>query len=170
MTPTSDLVHALRDAFDQTFAEHEPVRTRPTELVVVTIGGHDVVVPLADVAAVGRTKPLALPGTGSLVLGVQQLGRALVPVWDLAALLGQPRSGSPTWVWVAARHPSVGFAVTALRRHTADASTSGATAGATTGLPCTAGVVPVGGDLLPRLDVDSLHDRVRHHARPAQES
>jgi purine-binding chemotaxis protein CheW len=105
MTPGSDDVHGrlaeLRSAFDAAFAapgvepQHEWV-----EFLVIVAGGQRYALRLAELAGLQvDRKVVPVPVDGPALLGLCSVRGHLVPVFDLAALLGtRVPPASPRWI------------------------------------------------------------------------
>jgi purine-binding chemotaxis protein CheW len=104
----------LREAFDATFAAPSAGRVGPgRRLLLVGVGGASCAVPLEHCAAVHAAATITpLPAALPAFRGVAAVGGAILPVYDLAALLGlDARFPHRAWLLVAAgRHP-VAFVV-----------------------------------------------------------
>jgi two-component system chemotaxis response regulator CheV len=81
--------------------------------VHVRIGTELYALPVAHVLEIGEIGQLTVaPGASRATLGVRNLRGDLLPVFDLAAVLGLPRSEAPTRMLVAERGGTrAGFAV-----------------------------------------------------------
>jgi purine-binding chemotaxis protein CheW len=93
----------LRAAFDRAFSE-PPRAQRPAslDLLAVRLRGAPFALPLAAVAGVFADKPLTrLPAAAPDFLGLAGFRGSVVPVYDLAALLGYAVEGAPRWLVVA---------------------------------------------------------------------
>ena len=103
---------ALRLAFDQAFAA--PPREadqRRERLLVLRVGGEPMLGRLDGVDAVERLpRVVPLPGSPPEVRGLAGLRGRLVPVYDLAALLGGLRSGQPAWLILSGTEDPLGLA------------------------------------------------------------
>ena len=106
-------------AFDEAF-------TRPLgagvdgkeDFLIVRIGGRPHAVPLDDVAAMQRAGPMTpVPGTVPELLGLATHHGEILPVYDLAAILGEAGgSGGASW-HLATRHAPLILAVGGFDRH-----------------------------------------------------
>lgn len=111
----------LRDTFDGSFAH--PPRDGTAELVdllSVEAGTDRYVVRVAALAGVVADRPVTpLPDSGPDLLGVVGVRGQLIPVYDLAACLGDSRCAtpSPRWLLLAAGTPPLAFAVDSLAGH-----------------------------------------------------
>ncbi len=104
----------LQLEFDRTFALPEPPTPEALErYLAITLGNSSYAVRLRDVAGLAACRNVvALPGTNRELLGLVGHRSALVPVFDLGALLGHPPCESPRWLILAATTDMVAFAVT----------------------------------------------------------
>jgi purine-binding chemotaxis protein CheW len=102
----------LRLAFDRSFAEApraEPVRLE--DLLAFRVAGDPYAVRLADTRGLfADRKIVRLPSPARELLGVAGFRGAVVPVYDLRALLGYPAAEAPRWLFLAAHASAVGLA------------------------------------------------------------
>ncbi|GAA2582224.1 hypothetical protein GCM10010435_69850 [Winogradskya consettensis] len=121
MSPTevTDRLTELRADFDRSFAE--PARRHDAEhaeLLAVHAGGRPYALRLAQAAGVHSDRPVTpLPGPQPALLGVAGFSGAIVPVYDLAALLGHPVPERPRWLVLAAGSPPLALAFHELDGH-----------------------------------------------------
>ena len=117
MTPSGRLA-GLRQDFDRSFTE--PARRHDVEhaeLLAVRAGGRPYALRLSQTAGLYPDRPVTpLPGPLSALLGVAGFGGTIVPVYDLAALLGHPLPERPRWLVLASgaganAQKSIGIAV-----------------------------------------------------------
>jgi chemotaxis signal transduction protein len=98
---------ALRLAFDRSFAE--PVRgdAMPMEdLLAFHLGSEPYAVRSSEIAGLFADRKITrLPGGVAALLGIAGFRGAIVPVYDLHALLGCPASESPRWLVIASSAP-----------------------------------------------------------------
>ena len=117
MSPRS--LTALRDSFDRSFAE--PARSHDAEyveLLAVRAGGRPYALRLSQASGLHPDRPVTpLPGPQPALLGVAGFGGAIVPVYDLAALLGHPVPERPRWLVPAAGSPPLALAFHELEGH-----------------------------------------------------
>ena len=109
----------LRKAFDRAFAEPPPPEAEAAaDYLGIRIGGTAYAVALSEIGAVFADKTIApLPSSAGELLGVAGVRGDVVPVFSLAALIGQPGGGDrPRWL-VLARGGHAGFAFDALDGH-----------------------------------------------------
>lgn len=108
----------LRRAFDASFAAAIADRASSDEDVLsIAIAGRPYALRLSEIAGLfaGRTI-VRVPSRHPEQLGLAGFRGAIVPVFDLAALLELPRASSPRWIVIAARS-RVGLAFDALEGH-----------------------------------------------------
>ncbi|WP_127505821.1 chemotaxis protein CheW [Actinoplanes solisilvae] len=112
-------LRALREDFDQSFAE--PARSHDEEhleLLTIRAGGRPYAIRLSQTSGVHPDRPVtALPGPMPALLGLAGFAGAVVPVYDLAALLGHPVPDVPRWLVLAAGSPLLGLAFHELDGH-----------------------------------------------------
>lgn len=109
----------LRKTFDHAFAAPPPAEAEAAEdYLGIRIGGAAFAVALSEIGAVFADKTIApLPSGAGELLGVAGVRGDVVPVFGLAALIGQPGgSDRPRWL-VLARGGHAGFAFDALDGH-----------------------------------------------------
>ena len=146
----------LREDFDRSFTE--PARQHDAEyaeLLAIRAGGRPYAVRLAQASGVHSDRPVTpLPGPQAALLGVAGFGGAIVPVYDLAALLGHPVPDRPRWLVLAAGAPPL-----ALAFHDLDGHVRVPTAaivgepGGDTGRGVLRGMVPLPGGTRPIVDL-----------------
>lgn len=101
-------VEALREAFDRSYAQPpvlEAVRTE--DLLAIRVAGNPYALRVAEIAGLFADRAVVpVPSAAPELLGVSGLRGAIVPVYDLAALLGCPARAAPRWLVLArAREP-----------------------------------------------------------------
>lgn len=105
-------VEALRRDFDGSFAR--PVREAAQDaldLLAIRVGAKPFALRLSEVQAIATGRRLtSVPSGHAAMLGLVGMRGSLVAVFDLAALLGEPPSGTPAR-WVALAAGSDGLAV-----------------------------------------------------------
>ncbi|GAA4938210.1 chemotaxis protein CheW [Actinoplanes utahensis] len=115
----AERVARLREDFDRSFAE--PARVsggESIELLAVRAGGRPYALKLTQAAGVHPDRPVtALPTTVRPLLGVAGFAGIVVPVYDLAALLGHPIPDRPRWLLLTAGTPPLALAFHGLDRH-----------------------------------------------------
>jgi len=93
-------VASLRADFDRSFTE--PARRQDVEhvgLLAVRAGGRPYALRLSQASGLHPDRPVTpLPGPLGALLGVAGFTGAIVPVYDLAALLGHPWPDRPRWL------------------------------------------------------------------------
>jgi purine-binding chemotaxis protein CheW len=116
-----DRLAELRHAFDASFARPPPDEPAElTDLLAIEAGGRAYVVGLAALAGLVADRPVTrMPGAPPDFLGVVGLRGQLVPVYDLAVLVGGRgvATDAPRWLLLAAGSPALGFAVDRIDGH-----------------------------------------------------
>jgi purine-binding chemotaxis protein CheW len=95
-----ETARALRHEFDASFARApEVVRHHAHDFLTLGVGGDPYAVPLADVAGLHKDwRVVAIPSDAPELLGVAGHRGTLVPVYDLAALVGYRPERSARWI------------------------------------------------------------------------
>jgi len=108
----------LRRNFDDSFAVAPPVeRPRVEDFLTIRVGGDPYAVALGDIAGLYRDwRVVAVPSDAPELLGVAGNRGAIVPVYDLGALLGYPPEHAVPWI-VTVRTPLVALAFAQFERH-----------------------------------------------------
>jgi chemotaxis signal transduction protein len=91
----------LRRAFDRSFADAPRVDTDATyvDLLAIRVGGDGYALRLAEVAGLFVDRVVSpLPTSVPELRGLAGFRASLVPVYDLAALLGYPTADAPRWL------------------------------------------------------------------------
>ncbi len=101
----------LRHAFDRTFAEAQRFGTVAWEdLLAVRLGPDAYALRLSEIAGLFSDKKITrLPGRVPALIGIAGFRGAILPVYDLALLIGYPSTAAPQWLVMAASDP-VAFA------------------------------------------------------------
>ena len=149
-------VAGLRDDFDRSFAE--PARRHDVEhdeLLAVRAGGRPYALRLSQTSGLFPDRPVTpLPGPLGALLGVAGFSGAIVPVYDLAALLGHPLPDRPRWLVLAAGTPPLALAFHELDGHVrVPADTIVTEAGGSGPQGCLSGMVPLAGGTRPIVDL-----------------
>ncbi len=151
----TDRLLSLRADFDRSFTE--PARRHDAEhaeLLAVRAGGRPYALRLSQTSGLHPDRPVtALPGPVAALLGIAGFGGAIVPVYDLAALLGHPAPDRPRWLVLAAGAPPLAFAFHELDGHVrvpADVIVTEATERTDGSLR---GMVPLAGGTRPIVDL-----------------
>jgi purine-binding chemotaxis protein CheW len=112
-------VDRLRADFDRSFAQ--PVRSHDAEhveLLAVRSGGRPYAIRLSQTSGLHPDRPVTpLPGPLPALLGLAGFAGTVVPVYDLAALLGHPVADRPRWLVLATGAPPLGLAFHDLDGH-----------------------------------------------------
>jgi chemotaxis signal transduction protein len=102
----------LARAFDAAFAEPPPPAAgRLLDLLAIRVAGEPLALRLAQVAGLyARRSIVPVPSALPELLGLVSLRAAIVPVYDLGALLGRTPQPDPGWIVLAAQEPiALGF-------------------------------------------------------------
>ncbi|MGH7295021.1 MAG: chemotaxis protein CheW [Polyangiaceae bacterium] len=116
----------LRRAFDAAFARPAEGRNGSSEhLLALRLGGSPYALRLLDVAAFVRAgRVVTLPGASGTLLGLAGVRGNIVPVHDLAALLGHSRdTARPRWLALAGSADPVALALHEFEGHVEVAAT-----------------------------------------------
>jgi chemotaxis signal transduction protein len=109
----------LRAEFDQSFSE--PARNHDlehVELLAIRAGGRPYALRLSQTSGLFPDRPVTpLPGPLPALLGLAGFAGTVVPVYDLAALLGHPVADQPRWLVLATGSPPLGLAFHDLDGH-----------------------------------------------------
>jgi purine-binding chemotaxis protein CheW len=107
----------LRREFDGSFALARTASPEHEDILAIQFGGDPHALRLADIAGLFVDRPITpLPSRRPEVLGLAGFRGAILPVFDLAAVLGYTASRAPRWLVVAAAAP-IAFAFEALIGH-----------------------------------------------------
>ncbi len=100
----ADQAGDLRQAFDRSFAEAARRDTTPMEnLLAFRLGSAPYAVRLSEIAGLFVDRKITrLPGGAAALLGIAGFRGAIVPVYDLYALLGRSTTETPRWLLIAA--------------------------------------------------------------------
>jgi purine-binding chemotaxis protein CheW len=103
----SDQAAALRDAFDRSFTRAPHTDTADVErLLAIGIGSDRYVMRLAEVGGLFTDKKITpLPSHAPALLGIAGFRGTVLPVYDLATLLGYARAAAPRWLLLAVGAP-----------------------------------------------------------------
>lgn len=101
-----DWVQELRHSFDETFAQ-PPAGTAATEdLLGIRLAGIAYAIRLSGISGLFVDKKITrVPSQAAQLLGVAGFRGTILPVYDLPAVMGHPRSGDPRWLFIAADAP-----------------------------------------------------------------
>ena len=115
----ADRIVEVRGAFDGSFARPvRPPRAEHADLLAISAGGRPYALLLSQAAGLFPDRPVtALPGPLPAMLGVAGFGGTIVPVYDLAALLGHAAPDRPAWIVLAAGTPPLALAFHTLDGH-----------------------------------------------------
>ncbi|NVB82446.1 MAG: chemotaxis protein CheW [Kofleriaceae bacterium] len=118
--------HELKGAFDSAFARAPEEESGATvRLLAIRIGGEAHALRLAEIAGVFVDRTITpVPSRSPALLGIAGVRGAVVPVFDLGALVGYEGAAPRVrWLVIAARE-RVGFAFDAFEGHLAVAATA----------------------------------------------
>jgi purine-binding chemotaxis protein CheW len=133
-------------------------------MLAIRAGGDPYAVQLAETAGLHADRRLtSVPGALPEMLGIAGIRGLLVPVYDLAALLGHGSASAPRWFLLAQGREAVGLAFDAYEQHIRLPQASLDAAGTTEPGDATApahkhlrGTLEVDGVLRPIIDVAAL--------------
>ncbi|BCJ40216.1 hypothetical protein GCM10010168_30740 [Actinoplanes ianthinogenes] len=112
-------VEQLRADFDHSFSV--PARTlddEGIELLAIGAGGRAYALRLSQTSGLYPDRPVTpLPTTVPALRGLAGFAGVVVPVYDLAALLGHPIADEPRWLVLAAGAPPLALAFHQLDHH-----------------------------------------------------
>jgi chemotaxis signal transduction protein len=108
----------LRRNFDRGFsAVRRADTTVRDDFLVVRLGGDSYAIRLAEISGLVSDKKITrLPGRVAALIGIAGFRGAILPVYDLAVLLGYATADTPRWLVTAAREP-VAFAFEGFEGH-----------------------------------------------------
>ncbi|KUL37603.1 chemotaxis protein CheW [Actinoplanes awajinensis] len=161
-------VERLRADFDHSFAV--PARTlddEAVELLAVGVGGRPYALRLSQTSGLHPDRPVVpLPSSVPALRGLAGFAGVVIPVYDLAALLGHPIPEDPRWLVLAAGGPPLALAFQQLDHHvrvpaTAVVDGSGAAAAAR---GCLRGMVQLPDGNRPIIDMAATRDLVHRMA------
>jgi len=160
----------LREQFDRSFALAPTLPAAGSvKLLTIRSGGERYAIRLADVRGLyADRRILALPGPMPELLGVTSFRGQIVPVYQLAALLGHPAGAAPRWLVLVQASAPLAFAFEAFEAHIcASAAQLIASAdGDGRARPCDA--VHTDGGALPVLAIGELVAQIEQRAAPRQ--
>jgi purine-binding chemotaxis protein CheW len=169
-------IDRLRGDFDRSFTE--PARSHDVEhveLLAVGAGGRPYALRLSQTAGLHPDRPVTpLPGPLPALLGLAGFAGTVVPVYDLAALLGHPGTGRPRWLVLAAGTPMLALAFHELHGHVRVAADAIVNEAAADGGGCLRGMVTLGGGTRPIVDVPAarvlVHTLTGHDPATSEET
>lgn len=109
MIPIEDRAAAMRDAFDRGFAQPRAIDRLDSErLLALAVGGDPYVLRMEEIASLSVDRRITpLPSPVPAFSGIVGLRGAILPVYDLARLLGYPAAGQTRWLAVLSAAPVV---------------------------------------------------------------
>jgi purine-binding chemotaxis protein CheW len=166
----SDRARQLRAELDASFARpRELVRPAMVDLLAIRVGETPFALRLAETDAVLADRPITrLPSPLSELLGLCAIRGAIVPVYDLAALLGRAvdRRHAPRWLVLMKNRELIALAFDALDGQVV---VPAAEIAAPAGDAAHDGTVLVQGVLRPLIRIASVLDAIEQRVRPLQE-
>ncbi|HTV87441.1 MAG TPA: chemotaxis protein CheW [Stellaceae bacterium] len=164
---------AMRDAFDRSFAAARPPAPPPGEdLLTIRIRTEPYALRLSEIAALHPDRRITrLPGSPPALRGIAGFRGAIVPVYDLAALLGHLPADEIRWLALAASEP-IAFAFTAVedQLRVGDDAIVAEAAGAWPRRHVRGFLHPAGRAMHPIVDVPSIIEAVRRLVSPKLQS
>jgi purine-binding chemotaxis protein CheW len=162
------LADEMRRAFDEAFARPPRARAAPSEgLLAIVVAGDRYVLRLAEIAGLHADRPITtFPSAVPEVSGLVGLRSALVPVYDLAALLGYAKAAAPRWLVVLAAAP-VALAFDAFEGYVTDVDKAAVVEAAADDDRPVREIVKAGALARPVLALAPLLDRIRQRAARA---
>lgn len=113
-----EVLNALRRAFDEAFAA--PVVHQAADLatlIAIRVAGQPFALRATEIAALAKSRRiLPVPSRVPQLLGLAGIRGVLVPVYDLAAILGLPRANEPQWFVLTERDAQLALAVEEIER------------------------------------------------------
>lgn len=102
-SPTPGSAEGLRRAFDLSFSKAVHVEsTRYEDLLAIGVGGEPYALRVSEITGLFADKVItALPTSAHELVGIAGFRGAIVPVFDLGALLGCAKSSTPRWLVLA---------------------------------------------------------------------
>jgi chemotaxis signal transduction protein len=169
-------IDRLREDFDRSFAE--PARSHDVEhveLLAVGAGGRPYAMRLSQTAGLHPDRPVTpLPGPLPALLGLAGFAGTVVPVYDLATLLGHPGTGRPRWLVLAAGAPMLALAFHELDGHVRVPADAIVAEAAADGAGCLRGMVTLAGGTRPIVDVPAarslVHSLTGHESASSEET
>ncbi len=162
LSVTGGRVDRLRGDFDRSFAE--PARSHDVEhveLLAVGAGGRPYALRLSQTAGLHPDRPVTpLPGPLPALLGLAGFAGTVVPVYDLAALLGHPAATRPRWMVLAAGTPPLALAFHELDGHVRVDADAIIAEPASNGHRFLRGMVALAGGTRPLVDVPAARAAV----------
>jgi chemotaxis signal transduction protein len=111
LATAAERVAEMRLSFDRSFVEAVHFDTTATEhLLAIRVGAQSCAIRLSEITGLFADKKItSVPGGGAALLGIAGFRGAMLPVYSLQALIGQPGdstgSRTPRWLVIAAAAP-----------------------------------------------------------------
>jgi chemotaxis signal transduction protein len=112
MSPGESPAAALRRAFDMAFAKEPPPAADLVDLIALRAGAWTCAVRVSDIAGVmplGTVVPY--PSDDTSLLGLIAVRASPLPVYDLAARLGEGSARAPRWALLSSGNAQIALAV-----------------------------------------------------------
>jgi hypothetical protein len=166
--PLAGSARQLREQFDRSFALAPTLPAAGSvNLLTIRCGGERYAIRLADVRGLySDRRILALPGPLPELLGVTSFRGQIVPVYQLAALLGKPAGAAPRWMVLVQVSAPLAFAFEAFEAHICASAGQLIMSADGQARPCEA--VHTDGGALPVLAVAELVAQIEQRAAPRQ--
>ena len=101
----------LRTDFDNGFAQAPRISADHESVVQIRVGGEAFAIRTGDIAGLVKSRKIVpLPSRMPELLGLTALRGSLIPVYDLAALLGLSPGPGPSWLILATGDTPIGLA------------------------------------------------------------
>ena len=157
----------LRLAFDQSFAQIPAAQaTELDDLLEIRIALDPFAVRLDQVTGVFADKPVTpLPGSFPELLGIAGFRGAIVPVYDLRALLGYPRGELQRWLILTAGETRIALAFDLFEGHARAARSAIAEENPGETRQHVRGLVRTAGQVRPIVHLPSILEAIRNRAR-----
>jgi len=155
----AERARAYRDELDQTFARPRTiVRPAVVSLLAIRVGDAPYALPVAEIGAVLADRPMTrMPSPLRELLGLCAVRGAIIPIYDLAPLLGvgPARDKAPRWLALAKRRELVAIAFDALEAQVQlpASEIAGSSGGGTE-------AVSIHGELRPLIRIASVLDAI----------
>jgi purine-binding chemotaxis protein CheW len=167
-TQLAGRVEALREAFDRSFAQLpalEAVRTE--DLLAIRVAGNPYALRVTEIAGLFADKVVVpVPSAVPELLGVSGLRGAIVPVYDLAALLGYSVHAATRWLVLARSREPVALAFDTFEAQLALSPQDVVSAAGDR--PHMRGAVRAAGSLRPIAHLPSVLDEIHQRVKAAR--
>jgi chemotaxis signal transduction protein len=164
--PFNQAVLDLRAQFDSAFAQAPEVAgAARLGMLAVRVGTEPYALHLEQIGGLHADRRImALPTPVPSLLGVTGFRGQIVPVYDLAVLLGHERSAAPRWLVLVRCAQALALAFDQFEAHFTVAPEQIMSAGAAAGRPHLCDTVQGVDALRPIIHLPSLHDNIQRQA------